>query len=148
MKTCTVCGIDKSINEFEKGRAMCKPCRLLKKKETYQKAKVKGKTWATDPHKRFSLFKRLAFNTNLRCTEKVSAEEIEQYLGEPKTCWLCGEALTIEEVQVDHIHPRAKGGLNIIENLAYAHSHCNYIKRDHTIEELKPILEKILNNLK
>lgn len=147
MKACTVCSVEKPTTDFEKGRAMCKPCRLDKKKESYQKAKSEGKQWAKDPHKRYSLFKRLAFNTNLRCAEKVSAEEIERYLGEPKTCWLCGEDLTVEEVQLDHIHPRAQGGTNTIENLAYAHSYCNYIKRDHTIEELKPMLEKILKNL-
>jgi 5-methylcytosine-specific restriction endonuclease McrA len=147
MKICTDCGAQKPIDEFIKGRKICKPCRLLERKESYLKAKAKGKSWAVDPHGNYSLFKKLALRPNKRCLTKVSAEEIEKHLGEPKTCWLCGEDVTLDNVQLDHIHPLSKGGTNTIDNLAYAHSYCNYIKRDHTVEELKIILEKIVKNL-
>jgi 5-methylcytosine-specific restriction endonuclease McrA len=147
MKTCNDCKIEKPIDEFVKGRNICKPCRLLEKKESYLKARNEGKVWAIRAHKDYPLFKRLAICVNQRGLKRVTAEEIEQHLGKPKTCWLCGEAVTPDEVQMDHIHPLAKGGTNTIDNLAYAHSYCNYIKRDHTKEELKIILEKIIKNI-
>jgi len=42
-----------------------------------------------------------------------------------KKCAYCGEEIDIKSMQVDHIHPKANGGLNLIEN--YNPSCCNAI---------------------
>lgn len=151
MKNCTVCKTEKPITEFEKGRAMCKPCRLLKKKEAYRRALEKGIHWGT-PHKDYPIFKRLAVNANRTAHQRgamdnVTAKEIEDYLGTPETCYLCGLSLTFEEVQIEHIYPIIKGGTNTINNLAYIHPRCNRVKSGSTKEELKELLKNIIKHL-
>jgi hypothetical protein len=48
------------------------------------------------------------------------------------TCAYCGSTTGLA---ADHVHPRAKGGLDIESNLVAACKPCNSSKRDKTIEE-------------
>lgn len=40
-------------------------------------------------------------------------------------CALCGERLAQDELDVDHIQPRSRGGQNDWSNLQATHSNCN-----------------------
>lgn len=51
-------------------------------------------------------------------------------------CGICGKFVPYEVFTIDHIVPLAKGGTNAMENLQCAHSWCNYVKRDSSMEEL------------
>ena len=53
-------------------------------------------------------------------------------------CHLCGEEINYNAVshldplafEIDHIIPLAKGGLDVLENLAASHRRCNRAKSD------------------
>lgn len=47
-------------------------------------------------------------------------------------CTYCGSA---ENLQCDHIHPRAKGGVDALDNLTTACRACNASKRDRLLSE-------------
>jgi hypothetical protein len=44
------------------------------------------------------------------------------------TCAYCGDVAD----QVDHVHPKSKGGADELDNLVAACKRCNYAKRDKT----------------
>lgn len=50
------------------------------------------------------------------------------------TCQYCGRKAPDVILQIDHIHPRSKGGLDIIENYKTACFECNIGKGDCLIE--------------
>lgn len=45
-------------------------------------------------------------------------------------CYICGEHLPFEDIEVEHVIPKAKGGTNDISNLMPAHRRCNCLKLD------------------
>ena len=51
-------------------------------------------------------------------------------------CGICGKFVPYEVFTIDHIVPLAKSGTNAMENLQCAHSWCNYVKGDSSMEEL------------
>ena len=51
----------------------------------------------------------------------------------PITCSLCGKPITHhEDLTVDHILPRSKGGRSSLDNLQPAHKWCNVAKGNST----------------
>lgn len=46
-------------------------------------------------------------------------------------CWYCRRRMTVDELSVDHILPRALGGGHSFANLALACKECNQLKADH-----------------
>lgn len=40
-------------------------------------------------------------------------------------CWICGRAVPFEEMTLDHVVPKSKGGKNDVGNLRAAHGPCN-----------------------
>lgn len=51
-----------------------------------------------------------------------------------RRCAYCGESLKYKNMQVDHIHPKALGGLNHISNYNPSCRACNFYKSTFTIE--------------
>ena len=51
-------------------------------------------------------------------------------------CWFCGVAMG-DDVTIEHLVAKAKGGTNHLENFALAHRACNALAGD------KPLIEKI-----
>ena len=51
-------------------------------------------------------------------------------------CWFCGRTMG-DDVTIEHLVAKAKGGSNHIENFALAHKRCNALAAD------KPLVEKI-----
>lgn len=49
-------------------------------------------------------------------------------------CALCGRQITnMKDCTIDHIRPRSKGGLTVLDNCQLAHKHCNLQKgNDYT----------------
>ncbi len=45
-------------------------------------------------------------------------------------CWLCGDFMMAEDISIDHVIPRCKGGTNELENLRLAHTTCNNARGD------------------
>jgi len=53
------------------------------------------------------------------------------------TCQYCGTLLTSNKITIDHITPRAKGGINSWENCVCCCKPCNNKKSNKTLEEAK-----------
>jgi len=65
-------------------------------------------------------------------------------------CTICGEELTIapkgENMQLDHIVPFSRGGLNQPDNMIPVHKICNQSKTDMTMQEYVEHSRKIVKN--
>ena len=60
------------------------------------------------------------------------------------TCHYCGDKVTEDNVTLDHLIPRSKGGDNSRENLVTCCLECNSIKGGRTFQEAAPdLLEKL-----
>ncbi len=70
----------------------------------------------------------MAFSKNIR--QQVYAK----YDGH---CAYCGRKMEIEEMQVDHIHPKYHGGKNDMENLNPACRSCNFRKGTMTLKRFR-----------
>jgi 5-methylcytosine-specific restriction endonuclease McrA len=75
---------------------------------------------------------------------KATAADLRKSLGEPETCYLCGETLTWDNAWLDHILPIAQGGGHAVENLGWTHRNCNLVKGGLTVEELCALMQRIL----
>lgn len=59
------------------------------------------------------------------------------------TCQYCGEKFSREELTLDHIYPKSRGGETSWENIVACCRHCNQLKADQTPEEAQmPLLNK------
>lgn len=60
-----------------------------------------------------------------------------------RICWYCGDKFTsFNEIEIDHIVPKERGGTNHINNLAIACLKCNRAKLDYNLEEFLHWLRK------
>lgn len=63
------------------------------------------------------------------------------------TCQYCGRTAPHAELQIDHIFPRSKGGITVLENLVVACKECNLGKRDFLLEKVPQALGLSSNSL-
>lgn len=53
-------------------------------------------------------------------------------------CYLCGQPITEKQRwNLDHVHPKSKGGATTPENLRPVHYYCNQAKADLLLEEYR-----------
>lgn len=76
---------------------------------------------------------------------KLRQEVLEKY---NYKCAYCGCDLTIETLQIDHIHPKYLGGLDEVNNYNPSCRSCNWTKSTYNIEEFRQVLEKKIDNLR
>jgi hypothetical protein len=64
--------------------------------------------------------------------QRLSETSHRKYLfHKDPTCGICGFLIDkIEDATIDHVHPRAHGGPNALENKQIAHGKCNVLKSD------------------
>jgi 5-methylcytosine-specific restriction endonuclease McrA len=55
--------------------------------------------------------------------------------GDPDNCKYCGSDLNDDNRSIDHILPRSRGGLNLLENLVLCCKKCNHEKDNQLLEE-------------
>lgn len=63
------------------------------------------------------------------------------------TCVHCGKKFRKDSIDIDHIIPKSKGGMNAPENLQCLCIHCNRSKKDNT-EQTREDLKKRQNSLR
>jgi len=73
---------------------------------------------------------------NIHCT----IDEISEKYKTSPYCLYCGVFLLPEDVSLDHILPRSKGGSDKIENLAISCIDCNRMKHTRTGEEFSEFM--------
>lgn len=57
-------------------------------------------------------------------------------------CAYCGEQIAYADMQVDHVIPLRKGGVDALDNMLPACRSCNHYKRGNTLEGWRRILEE------
>ena len=72
-------------------------------------------------------FKRNFFNFNFSRKALVKRDR--------STCLYCGQKLTASQITVDHVLPRAQGGITSFTNCVVACQDCNNRKADRTPEQ-------------
>lgn len=55
-------------------------------------------------------------------------------------CAYCGTAITIEQMQIDHICPKVNGGPDAIDNMVPACRYCNNYKLFFTLEQFRTMV--------
>lgn len=62
----------------------------------------------------------------------ILSQLVRQRLDETSRCLYCG---SVENLTVDHIIPRSKGGKNGLDNVTKACENCNLLKSSHDINQ-------------
>ena len=62
-------------------------------------------------------------------------------------CAYCGKKIELEEMQVDHIHPKRLGGKDELENYHPSCRRCNHYKRTLTLEKFRKLIETLNERL-
>jgi len=75
----------------------------------------------------------LGFQDVPRYAIKLTRKNI--YTRDNNTCQYCGKAYSTEQLNIDHVIPRSKGGENSWENLVCSCIKCNQKKRDRDPNE-------------
>lgn len=87
----------------------------------------------------------------LKAATEVAHITLEQYAEKldlhNNMCWICDQAIT--DLQWDHVHPLAKGGAHVMDNLRPACSKCNGRKNDKWpfTDEMKQAIANEVQNL-
>lgn len=58
-------------------------------------------------------------------------------------CAYCGCEITLQQMQVDHVHPLAKDGADTFDNMVPACRSCNHYKSIRTIESFRKAIESM-----
>lgn len=58
-------------------------------------------------------------------------------------CAYCGCEISLDEMQVDHIMPLRKGGLDELENMLPACRSCNHYKSTLTVQQFRETVERM-----
>jgi len=81
------------------------------------------------------IIKRRKRRQDRRLTQATKVAKIKARDG--NECYLCNMPLTEEDMTMEHLIPKSKGGSSRIDNLKLAHGRCNVLKGDRLIEELE-----------
>lgn len=92
------------------------------------------------------IFKLLARYANKRHNEDIiTARDLFSIAKKQKLlCALTGDRLTKDNISVDHIVPKSKGGKNIISNIRLVTYDVNMSKHNHTDDEFLTLCKKVL----
>lgn len=91
--------------------------------------------------------RHLASSTNQRAVRlgvlgTITEEDVIKLKSSP--CYYCNA--TQFPIEIDHIIPMSKGGVNDLSNVVSACKFCNKAKHDYTLEEFREWLKWIKNN--
>lgn len=157
MKRCTMCGSTKPLDEFgpdsrrsDGRKARCRRCLALlggrpeelarrRERERTPEAKAKRNAHlrrkrAEDQEWRDRQNRIAAGRYERRARSGITVDEVGDR--DNWRCYLCERDVERRVAHVDHIIPVARGGTNVIGNLAITHGACNRRKRDAPVGEL------------
>lgn len=82
----------------------------------------------------------LEYNRVPRAPLRLSRRHV--YMRDEYTCQYCGERPGTKELNLDHVHPRSRGGRSTWENLVTSCRRCNLAKGWETLAEARMRLRK------
>jgi 5-methylcytosine-specific restriction endonuclease McrA len=109
-----------------------------------EKAKINKKKY-----KRRHIFVEMSRSANGRFDDKITKWDLWKIAKKQKLkCGITGDHLTKENISLDHVIPRSKGGKNIVENLRLTTMDANWIKDAYDDEEFFNICKRVYFNMK
>lgn len=147
-KACNICGKTKHVGEFyaRTGRpglylSGCKTCRSERAKRNHEDnrernlARSRANYWKNPDQwrnrKPVSAEARRVHRWNSRTRSRgqvVTREQMDgRFAAYGNRCWMCG---SVENLTVDHVKPRSKGGPHLASNIRPACNECNVRKSD------------------
>ncbi len=153
LKTCSYCGIAKSIEFFNKKdsksyQARCRECLNKRYREYWKNLPVEEK-------KRIGKLNTFRLRNNPARLEKqrdylrhcenrlknckifIRFSKADIIKRDGLNCYLCGKILTNKTATIDHITPVSRGGDHKAENVKIACLSCNQSKNKKTLTEFK-----------
>jgi 5-methylcytosine-specific restriction endonuclease McrA len=120
------------------------------KKEKYKKVNSKRKLYLKkyrETHQK-SIFKRLCWSSNFWYKNgEISAFDLWKIAKKQKLkCALTGEKLTSENISIDHIVSKSKGGMNIPSNVRLVLKPINIARQTMTDNEFIELCKKVVNH--
>ena len=154
MKVCSKCHQQKAENSFRKAsNKQCMACiekvrcaqradpegekarRKLYRDRHPERVKAQVTKWRKANPTKIRGYERAQRKKNpaaARYRERVRSKRWREgiYNRDEGRCGICGKRVPFNQMTLDHIVPRSKGGKNTRENLRLAHMMCNAIRRD------------------
>ena len=84
-----------------------------------------------------------------RMKPEFTFQDIIDLHGEKASCYLTGDPLDLADpssFELDHIHPRSKGGGNTLDNLGLTTRESNRAKHNMDLEDFLDLCEKVLRH--
>ena len=66
----------------------------------------------------------------------------EIFIRDNMSCMYCGQRLGLDEMTLDHVIPKSRGGKDCYSNLVCCCEDCNLVKSDKTPDEAKMVLRR------
>lgn len=141
-KWCYKCKTFKDLSEFYKNRCQkdgldnrCKKCDKAGKDKRTKRWQEKNKKHISEYGKKYRIensekIRQRRKNRRLKLRFKI----LQLY---NFTCKYCGRKAPDVVLEVDHIHPRSKGGKDNVDNYVVACRECNMGKGDSILKEFK-----------
>lgn len=138
LKTCRRCGQSKPLTEFFR---LVRPTRSATHRPHCKRCHNLGRA----PEKPPVLWRRLTYRLRAGGRRSPSTAALQDALGHPTACSLCGGRVDWDTAVLDHVVPTSRGGTNDVQNLRWAHRACNTIKGDLLIPEMIATIRQILD---
>lgn len=93
------------------------------------------------------LKKKLDHFTEKDKEKKITTKEFKDKIGDNPICYITGELIDLSEpstYELDHIKPRAKGGLSTIDNCGLCTKKVNRAKNDMELDEFVELCKKVV----
>lgn len=144
-KPCELKYIDKAGRAKYEKEYYSHPDRAEKKKDQVRKSMNKHKEAYKEKRREYlktdkgiAMYRR---QTQKRYAMRKAAfvenvDPLELYTEQAGVCYLCGGKFEFKEMELDHVHPIAKGGKHQKSNCKMACAKCNRSKGSKTLEEL------------
>lgn len=135
-RTCRNCSETKSADEFVRyvsrgvagHRSLCKRC--------YGLTRAPATRWDLK-----------IYDLRRRGGKVPRSRELRDALGEPTTCYLCGDGVDWSTVALDHKVPMCQGGTHDVANLGWAHRQCNLLKSWRSVSQFRELVGKFHHQL-
>lgn len=99
-------------------------------------------------HARRRAFWKLCMGTNWRFDDKLNPFDLWKIAHSQRLiCALTGVKLTRDNISIDHIVPRSKGGKNVPSNVRLTTRDVNWFRRTMTDEELLEMCRRVVEHM-
>lgn len=128
---------------------VCYHCGEGQKEKSAKRVKVQRKKLYYKIQKKLLKFLRSKVSDFNRGQENVDLFNFYSKVCDKPVCYLTGRKIDLENTSsyhLDHIVPRAKGGINTIENIGLATKEANFAKHDMKLNDFIQLCKEVCEN--